>query len=897
MMGKKASIPGSAVSDVSVSGIQSNTQQFTEDLDLQESLIPEEFHVIKNKGVLGLEYYEDKYTTLLEDSEKKLRIFPSMKPNGRSEVIQLTKVMDSMLKKAKVDESLQTSGPTEMHSLLELLKKEQNIYNIVFHELIRQVSVDCVERGELLAKLRQRYVNLLDRIPRQVRSLHNSMMAQRALDRRLTDELIQFKNSIELLASELFQVQKHDHKMIKDATYAKEQLARALEETQQKSTMLEEYRELYELQRRRLEINLGYMTEERDLWSSTTYKLARKVIERNQLQLVRTLYLSEKYWNQVVRHFLVVLATKDTSDLTEIQLITESWRKSMVYFGEELERVEESSREKLRHIQTGLQEQHQYFKENVFTEQSFKGVPHDDMNQILNDLTSWEKVITEELEHFAGVLLLTNQESLNKKTEMQQKWTELGQKILERHQSLEGETPPELNSMKDVNTNVTELIQQYTRRVDGENGVANGLMSLFSSFEMWSSSLQAQKDGSRKLLESDWHSFSQLLPEWMAQVDSTVKLIGTIQSEADLKQGKSHTRLAPRDVFKMLQQWILATTAETEKDDVYLTQELNNLHKVMVQWVVDLLMYLTSEVSEESTTSEYPEEAETSQTTETKLVGDAEQLAKKLNQFSLLIISCCKEIVEDVSQKTDVDPDSALKRLETVQTKCNAWIDNCNLILSDITGCAVSLVSPESRIKVYTTEEQLMAPSLPLKSKLQEKKQPSVQKHSKSLGKTEPDDSSTEDFWTPTAISDQPNVTDGLSYDFMKIIGHDTNIFQKSLKVKEEALSPGSTVKVSKPQTVKAQEAFNSLAALDHLQQQLLLTELRAQRAEEVTENLNERLKTAQDRILELEQQLASQTAPVGEESPTEEDLAESTVSKMGSSPKKSVKFKKSKLP
>ena len=27
-----------------------------------------------------------------------------------------------------------------MHNLLELIKKEQNIYNVIFHELIRQVS-------------------------------------------------------------------------------------------------------------------------------------------------------------------------------------------------------------------------------------------------------------------------------------------------------------------------------------------------------------------------------------------------------------------------------------------------------------------------------------------------------------------------------------------------------------------------------------------------------------------------------------------------------------------------------------------------------------------------------------------------------------------------------------
>lgn len=41
-----------------------------------------------------------------------------------------------------------------MEGLLEMVQVEQNIYNIVFHELIRQVSVGCAERGQLLAKLR-----------------------------------------------------------------------------------------------------------------------------------------------------------------------------------------------------------------------------------------------------------------------------------------------------------------------------------------------------------------------------------------------------------------------------------------------------------------------------------------------------------------------------------------------------------------------------------------------------------------------------------------------------------------------------------------------------------------------------------------------------------------------
>ncbi len=57
----------------------------------------------------------------------------------------------------------------KLHNLLEIIKKEQDIYNIVFHEVIRQVTVECKERGEILGKLRERYANLLSRVPREIK--------------------------------------------------------------------------------------------------------------------------------------------------------------------------------------------------------------------------------------------------------------------------------------------------------------------------------------------------------------------------------------------------------------------------------------------------------------------------------------------------------------------------------------------------------------------------------------------------------------------------------------------------------------------------------------------------------------------------------------------------------
>jgi len=49
------------------------------------------------------------------------------------------------------------------------VKEEQKIYNIIFNEVIRQVSVECIERGTVLAELRKRYAKMLDRVPRQVK--------------------------------------------------------------------------------------------------------------------------------------------------------------------------------------------------------------------------------------------------------------------------------------------------------------------------------------------------------------------------------------------------------------------------------------------------------------------------------------------------------------------------------------------------------------------------------------------------------------------------------------------------------------------------------------------------------------------------------------------------------
>lgn len=55
---------------------------------------------------------------------------------------------------------------------------------------------------------------------------------------------------------------------------------KALTDAQKNASLLEEYHELYELQRSRLEKMIFVLTDERDKWIRATYSVALKVILR-----------------------------------------------------------------------------------------------------------------------------------------------------------------------------------------------------------------------------------------------------------------------------------------------------------------------------------------------------------------------------------------------------------------------------------------------------------------------------------------------------------------------------------------------------------------------------------------------------------------------------------------
>jgi hypothetical protein len=135
-------------------------------------------------------------------------------PSGRMEVLQLAKFLDTMFAQMETEppDDNQCAArfapacacsvtPAHRRPLSELqytekcYLKEFQVWDLGFAELVRQVYVHCVERGQLLEKMRERYVSfyetrqrlfqhMLHQVQAQVAHHEDALQARAAMPRR-----------------------------------------------------------------------------------------------------------------------------------------------------------------------------------------------------------------------------------------------------------------------------------------------------------------------------------------------------------------------------------------------------------------------------------------------------------------------------------------------------------------------------------------------------------------------------------------------------------------------------------------------------------------------------------------------------------------------------------------
>ncbi|XP_010628545.1 axonemal dynein light chain domain-containing protein 1 isoform X4 [Fukomys damarensis] len=722
---------------------------------LTDSLIPEEFHIVSSTGVSGLECYDDKYTTLLTDSENRLLLFPSMKPNRRVEVVQLKEVMDTMLERAGV-ENREYAGPTKMHQLLHMLKKEQTIYNTVFHELIRQVSVDCADRGELLSKIR----------------------------------------------------------------------------------IVEEYHNLYTLQRGRMEADIRQLMEERDIWSSATHKLALKVIERNGVILAKRLYLNEKSWNKYTKHFITLLSNKDTTDLALLQKLTHKWRNLLNKFKQDVEQTEETTKEKLQIIKDGL------IKWQQFYENMGEDIPSPNKGNIfdlvVSDFKQWQRELNEEKENYTADLLVSKYDTLKIIKHLQESWADTGMGILCRHKSVEGKMPAEQQYLVEMMKSIGRLYKEYEIRINGDNGVSKFIANLIGSFDFCSFKLENFLELSEKPLE-EWNGVNEKISEMKSQLDLLLSIIGTAPQFMDMDSGS----VLQGHIFNMIQQWLLNIGNEINNSRTELQRHMDELHISMTQWLVNLLIIMIPDFTDHQTLPKMEEEgAESHDVGIAQLELDAVVLAKKLSQDTTYLSSCCKGMVTAMALNkaahSEKNPAKELRELDNIKKECYGWINTCSHLLSELKDKKINLLTHEEKEKLLEEEDiikELIEPEIdqPIQEDEGENEEDEKPQKEEEAEKVEE---------KPSTSTEKEKV--------IRFIGEDENVHSKPL-FEADALS---SWRESANQGTLAHKYLEAMAVIEHMQTKLMEVESRARRAEERFEDVNEKFHHTLIRNKDLEKKL-----------------------------------------
>ncbi|ELR52206.1 hypothetical protein M91_03484, partial [Bos mutus] len=804
---------------------------------LTDTLIPEEFHIVSNTGVSGLECFDDKYTTLLTDSENRLLLFPSMKPNKRIEVVQLNDVMDTMLERAGV-ENQEYTGPTKMHKLLHILKKEQTIYNTVFHELIRQVSVDCADRGELLSKIRRTFVG-------KVMSLLLNMLSRLVITflPRSKCLLISWLQSPSAVILEPPKIKSATVSMVSPSISHEvmgPDLARCyqiLPKVVVPARIVEEYHDLYTLQRERMESDIKQLMTERDIWSSATYELSVKVIERNKVLLAKRLYLNEKSWNNYTKHFIVLLSSKDTSDLALLQKLTQKWKILVNKFQQEVEQNEEATRERLQSVKDGLVKWQQFFRNN-----SEKDIlsPHKQktLESIVPDFKQWLTMLTEDRDRFSGDLLVSKYDSLKIIKRLQENWTDIGLGIFGRHKSMEGNIPPEQKLMEEILKNIARLYKEFEIRINGDNGTSKILPTLISSFEFCSFKLESLLEFPDLLLE-EWEGLNEKINEMKSQLDSSLYIIGTVPQYIDMDSGLE----LQTHIFNMIQQWLLKIGGEINNGNMELQRQMDELHIPMIQWMVNLLILMIPDFPDPDILISLENSAEKRDLGIAKLELDAMALAKKLSQYSSYLSSCCKELVVAMAvnkaSHLEKNPDKELNELEKMKKECYDWITTSSHLLSGLKGRKIKLLTHEEKQQLLGEEDILKGLSEPEAGKIHKEIEENME--DKKLEKEKKEESAEE---KPSTSTEKEKI--------IRVIGEDENIHSQPL-YGTDALS---SWRESAHQGTLAPKYLEAMAILDRTQEKLIEVESRARQAEERFDDVNERLHYTLIRNKELEKEL-----------------------------------------
>jgi hypothetical protein len=473
---------------------------------------------------------QERQITPIENNIFKPQNEESKALTTRKEVATLRMTMNELIKSLGIDEK--GKYPTEMELFVKVIQEENKIYNTVFKEIIRQVHVNMIERGEILAEIRDRYAKMFRRIPIQILELHTELVAHRKLNRRLSEELIRSKDNIAELLSQLDHVKEFDNELNSQAKEAQTKIITLLSTAQSAEESMEAFHKLYRMQRSRLENSLRLSEKEKRLWIDAATNLAIRIGHEYGIPDLLNLQKIEEARLRATNHMIVSIGDSDSNDLEKIEGHIDTWRNSLISLSnqivsedfqniEVLCRIQKQMKAALRNLITNEPQNNIESGHNLLTEFHIL-----DVQALMGHLHYWSSEMMEVTGRFTSNRDVKVKEEATVARRLTFEWMEIALRLLRRKQeSTNGEDyVPLMEILKSLRSQITDWTSNLQNRAAGEGGIVNTVAFIQSQLED-RLTLLGFKGANTPLAQEDRNSNIQLLNSLVEQINNLISNI------------------------------------------------------------------------------------------------------------------------------------------------------------------------------------------------------------------------------------------------------------------------------------------------------------------------------------------------------------------------------------
>ncbi|KAI9143506.1 hypothetical protein BKA69DRAFT_1165271 [Paraphysoderma sedebokerense] len=564
----------------------------------------------------------------------------------RKEVISLKHNMTTAIEKlGSISEESNSNFSQEIHLLTNIIEDEQQIYESVFREIIRQVSINMVERGQVLEEIRNRYSAMFSRIPKLIKSMNTEVVALRRMNKRLGSELIRARDGMVYLSGQIEQFRNQDMEKLADGKHIQG------DDTNSGSTLLQdhveeimkEYRQLYKMQRSRLEKSIQHLEREKQVWVSAATKLAIRVGQEYGISDVAVLNKLESCRVRAVNHLIQLISTSFRDDLNLLTNCIAEWKNRMVELARQIETEDiriVNSLSGLAREMNGLltiigsadkDEMEVNPDEEIIS--SFHNLTIHDVKVLANTLHEWMETLNSIAVRYTSYREQPLIDELSNLKKLAETFTTQGSSLLERGQKHTngqdfGVLSDNLNILK---SDIDHWMWKLNVRMSGEDGAANYVIGLQNQLEDRYTYFSG-RDSEKPLHPIEKNTLKDQLKSWTSQI----KLVSAILS--------SSTAGEQQRIPGVAENWITKLSEQVNIDMEILNEENAKLHQSMVGWMVTLLVDIGQNLPHDNNEGELKNIVEELTEYTERLIqdaGDIEAIADDKQDLRVAIRSYC----------------------------------------------------------------------------------------------------------------------------------------------------------------------------------------------------------------------------------------------------------------